>query len=82
MSIPHIRLMTRRECCLCDEAKAVLEAAAAEGHCSWEPVDVDCDKSLLVRFGLDVPVLMLEQDVIFKHRVSRDELISLLRKRG
>jgi len=78
MSLPHIQLMTRRACCLCDDAKVVLDAAAAAGLCSWESVDVDRDKALLVRFGLDVPVLMLAGKVIFKHRVSEDDLKSAL----
>ena len=70
--------MTRRACCLCDDAKVVLDAVAAAGLCSWESVDVDRDKALLVRFGLDVPVLMLAGKVIFKHRVSEDDLKSAL----
>ncbi len=78
MALPHIRLMTRRDCCLCDEAKALLEVTAKKGLCSWEPVDVDRDKALLVRFGLDVPVLMLGEQVLCKHRVTSDELTSAL----
>jgi len=74
MSLPHIQLMTRRQCCLCDDAKTVLEAVATDGLCSWEAVDVDRDKSLLVRFGLDVPVLLLDGKVLFKHRVTASEL--------
>jgi len=74
MSLPHIELMTRSQCCLCDDAKAVLEAAAAEGLCSWQAVDVDRDKSLLVRFGMDVPVLMLDGAVLCKHRVTAEQL--------
>ena len=78
MSLPHIQLMTRRQCCLCDDAKLVLEAAAKDGLCSWEAVNVDQDKSLLVRFGLDVPVLLLDGEVLFKHRVTAAELLASL----
>ncbi|WP_232726488.1 glutaredoxin family protein [Mariprofundus ferrinatatus] len=70
--------MTRQDCCLCDDAKEVLEAVAAEGLCSWETVDVDRDKALLVRFGLDVPVLMLDDAPVFKHRVTGAELKAVL----
>lgn len=78
----HIQLMTRRECCLCDDVKPVLQSLAEQGLCSWEPVDVDKDKALLVRFGLDVPVLMADGKVIFKHRVSEDELKAWLLAAG
>ena len=79
MVLPHIRLMTRRDCCLCDEVKLLLREAAEKALCSWEAVDVDRDKALLVRFGTDVPVLMLGEEVLFKHRVTGSELQSALR---
>lgn len=78
MATPHVQLMTRRDCCLCDDAKVVIEAVAAAGLCSWEAVNIDRDKSLLVRFGLDVPVLLLDNEVIFKHRVDEAGLKSVL----
>ncbi len=80
MTLPHIRLMSRQACCLCDDAKAVLAAVAADGLCSWEEVNVDRDKALLVRYGMDVPVLVLEDRVLFKHRVDRASLIMALQQ--
>ena len=74
MSLPHIQLMSRRDCCLCDDAKAVLAAVAEQGRCTWETVNVDHDKALMVRFGLDVPVLLANGNIIFKHRVTTDQL--------
>ncbi|MFQ5344831.1 MAG: glutaredoxin family protein [Mariprofundus sp.] len=75
MRRPHIQLLSRRNCCLCEDAKAVVAAAAEQGLCSWETVNVDHDKALLVRYGLDVPVL-LDNDgkELFRHRVSEDAL--------
>jgi len=74
MTVPHIQMMTRRQCCLCDDASKVLEAAAASGLCSWEAVNVDLDKGLLVRYGMDVPVLLCQGKQLFKHRVSAEQL--------
>jgi len=74
MNQPHIQLLSRRNCCLCDDAKAVVAAAAEQGLCSWETINVDHDKSLLVRYGLDVPVLLVDEQILFKHRVSASEL--------
>ncbi len=78
MSTPHIQLLTRRNCCLCDDAKRVIEVAAAQGLCSWESVDVDRDKALLVRYGLDVPVLLADGEEIFRHRVTAEALRATL----
>ena len=80
MMLPHIRLMSRQACCLCDDAKAVLKAAAADGLCTWEEVNVDYDKGLLIRYGMDVPVLVLNDRVLFKHRVDREELATALQQ--
>jgi len=82
MNLPHIQLLSRRNCCLCDDAKTVLEMTAEQGLCSWETVDVDRDKALLVRYGLDVPVLLIDGDVLFRHRVSADALHATLARRS
>jgi len=75
---PHIQLLSRRNCCLCEDAKAVVAAAAEQGLCSWETINVDRDKALLVRYGLDVPVLLADGRELFKHRVTEDALLSSL----
>ncbi|WP_265331360.1 glutaredoxin family protein [Mariprofundus micogutta] len=74
--------MSRRVCCLCDDAKAVLATLADEGLCTWETVDVDRDKTLMVSYGLDVPVLVFENRVLFKHRLVEDELKKSLTELG
>ncbi|MDQ6981862.1 MAG: glutaredoxin family protein [Mariprofundus sp.] len=71
---PHIQLLSRRNCCLCEDAKAVVSAAAEQGLCSWETIDVDHDKALLVRYGLDVPVLLVDDQELFRHRVTEHAL--------
>jgi len=82
MSQPHIQLLSRRHCCLCEDAKAVLAAVAEQGLCSWETVDVDRDKTLLVRYGLDVPVLLMDGAELFRHRVSAHALHAALSNRA
>jgi len=42
-------------------------------------VDVDSDPELLRRYGLNVPVLLLDGTVVCKHRLDVDELQRLLR---
>ena len=42
-------------------------------------VDVDGDPELLRRYGLNVPVLLLDGTVVCKHRLNVDELRRLLR---
>ena len=42
-------------------------------------VDVDADPDLTRRYGLNVPVLLLDGTVVCKHRLDADELQRLLR---
>jgi len=70
--------MSRSECGLCESAKAVVERASMHGLCSWECVDVDKDKSLLVRYGMDVPVVLVNGAECFRHRVDADALNTAL----
>jgi predicted thioredoxin/glutaredoxin len=42
-------------------------------------VDVDSDPQLVRRYGLNVPVLLLDGTVVCRHRLDADELQRLLR---
>jgi predicted thioredoxin/glutaredoxin len=46
---------------------------------SIEVVDVDSDPELMRRYGLSVPVLLLDGTVVCRHRLDTDELKRLLR---
>jgi len=74
VSQPHIQLLSRHHCGLCEEAQAVVVAVAEQGLCTWETVNVDSDKALLVRYGMDVPVLLVGGVELFRHRVSAEAL--------
>lgn len=73
-SLAHVQLMSRRQCCLCDVAGQVIGDAAAQGLCTWEIVHVDTDKALLVKYGNDVPVLLINGEKRFMHRISPEAL--------
>ena len=44
-------------------------------------VDVDADPQLQRRHGLDVPVLLLDDTVVCRHRLDAAELLRILRPR-
>ena len=78
MTSPHLQLLSRRDCCLCEDAKLVIDALAEQGLCSWEAVNIDHDKTLLVRYGMHVPVLLMNGKELFRHRVTEEALKSTL----
>lgn len=78
MSAPHIQVMSRRQCGLCEAAKRVIKQAAEHGWCTWESVDVDRDKALLLRYGMDVPVVLVNGTEHFRHRIEQEALATVL----
>ncbi len=76
---PHVRFYTRLGCYLCDEAKREIRLAGSFEDYTFEETDVDTDAGLVKRFGMDVPVMTIDEVVVFKHRLTAQEFIRQLR---
>lgn len=75
-----LTVVHRQDCDLCDEMVAALEALGRKVPLPpVTVVDVDGDPELLRRYGLSVPVLLLDGTVVCKHHLDAEELIRLLR---
>ena len=69
-----LTLYTRKDCCLCDEMKATVAAAAKKIPVALEEIDVDTSAELAERYGSEVPVLFINGRKAFKYRVEAKEL--------
>jgi hypothetical protein len=77
----RLTVVHRHECELCDEMLTELESLKRTVDLPpIEVVDVDADPELTRRFGLHVPVLLLDETVVCRHRLDADELKRLLRR--
>jgi predicted thioredoxin/glutaredoxin len=75
-----LTVVHRQDCDLCDEMVAELELLGRKVQLPpVSIVDVDGDPDLVRRYGLNVPVLLLDGAVVCKHRLDVDELTRLLR---
>jgi hypothetical protein len=77
---PRLTLLTREECGLCEHMLAELTALRA--RVSLPPVqlvDVDSDPELARRWGLKIPVLLLDGAWVCGPRLDAPELLRLLR---
>jgi glutaredoxin len=63
---PSVRLMTRQGCCLCDEARRILQAHGL----AVEEVDIDIDPQLRERYTNCVPVVIIDGKERFRGRVD------------
>ena len=84
--VPHVQIMSRMDCCLCDEAAEVVAEAGRRRLCTWEKVDIDTDEVLYRRYGLDIPVVLIDGEACFRHHVESSQLENMLvvkrRERG
>ena len=76
-----LTLVHRQDCPLCDEMLAELrELGRTLALPPLETVDVDSDAQLQRRYGLHVPVLLLDGTVVCRHRLDAAELQRILRR--
>ena len=75
MSAVTLRLVSRRDCLLCDEMHAALLAFGREVPLPpVELIDVDSDPQLQSRYGLQVPVLLLGEELVCRFHFSGEAL--------
>ncbi len=75
--------MSREGCDLCEEMLAELARflGGREPHVDVTVIDVDSDAALRTRYGLKVPVLLLDGETVCHGRLDAAELERLLRRR-
>jgi glutaredoxin len=76
-----VTLYTRHGCHLCDDARAVLEAARRREPFTLEVIDVDADPALRALYNFEVPVIAINGQKAFKYRVTEAELLKKLAAR-
>ena len=67
-------LYTRNDCPLCHEMEAVIAAEAPKFDAHVQRVEIDGDPDLEARFGIEVPVLFVNDRKAFKYRCTPAEL--------
>lgn len=69
-----VEILSRPDCCLCDEAKKVIERVAAEYAIEVRVVDISGNSELEARYGHEIPVVFVGGRKAFKYRVDEAEL--------
>lgn len=77
----QLTLYSKPGCHLCDEMKHVIDAVSARVPLALEVIDISTDEDLMGRYGLEIPVLMIDGKKAAKYRVTAAELERLCRGR-
>ena len=73
-----LTLYIKPDCPLCDEALDELEAARHIVPFTLEVVSIRTDLALYEKYKDDIPVVCLEGEELFRHRVFQAELLQKL----
>lgn len=71
-------MYSRRTCGLCDKARAAVESARTHVSFAFDEVMIDGDDALEQRYGLRVPVVVVDGLEAFEYEVSPEELRRLV----
>jgi glutaredoxin len=70
----QLTLYGKPGCCLCDEARAEVDAVRAGRDLEIAEVDVSSDPRLWAAYGERIPVLEIDGEEAFELHVERSEL--------
>ena len=75
-----LTIYTRPGCHLCQEMKVIVERVVRETHAAAEiqEIDIANNRDLEERYGLEIPVLLVNGKKAAKYRVSEKELARIL----
>jgi glutaredoxin len=69
----RVIVYSRPGCHLCDEAKAAIQNSNCSEHYTLEEVNIESDDELLKKYKYDIPVVTIDGEEAFRHRVDPQE---------
>jgi glutaredoxin len=81
----RLTIYSKPGCHLCDEMKLLVHCVIAQqsnDHAiALDEIDISSHRELLDRYGLEIPVLLIDGTKVAKYRVSETELTQMLEAR-
>ena len=68
-----IEILTKKDCCLCDDAKAVVESVLLDYPATLNLIDIESDSALLESYKERIPVVRIngEESFVYKaHEIT------------
>jgi glutaredoxin len=77
----RLTIYSKRECCLCDDAKRAISEFSKECELALEDIDITTDKALWEKYCYDIPVLLLDGEEIARHHIGLKKLRVIRQRR-
>ena len=75
-----IEVMTKKDCCLCDDAKEIIEQVIAEIPAELKMTNIESDPELFERYKEKIPVVLINGEESFVYKVHPITLRKKLEK--
>jgi hypothetical protein len=73
LRVLSVKFLTRKNCHLCDDARAVLDEITAEIGLQVNEVDIESDDELVKLWGLRIPVVLATHDRVIAEGIIDDK---------
>lgn len=73
-------MYTRPGCHLCEEMKQALQAADCANEYTLEEINIESQGELLHRYRYEIPVIFIDGQEAFRHRVTAAQFKAAIRK--
>ena len=77
---PLLRFYTKENCHLCDVALEIVKRAAKKLRFTLETVDITQSDDLMMKYGIEIPVIEIDGNLEFKNEVNEKDLLRSIRK--
>ena len=68
--MPSVRMYSRPDCGLCDEARRTIEAERERTAFEYEEIDISGDDALELEYGIRIPVVLIDGVERFEVRLD------------
>ncbi|MZG54045.1 MAG: glutaredoxin family protein [Nitrospinae bacterium] len=76
----QIEILTKKDCCLCDDAKEIIEKVLPDFPASLKMTDIESDPALFEIYKERIPVVRLNGEESFVYKVHEITLRKKLEK--
>jgi glutaredoxin len=74
----HVIVYSRPGCHLCEEAKDAIKLAGCDESFELEEINIQTSRELLLKYQFDIPVIMIDGEEAFRHRVDSKKFRELM----
>lgn len=78
MALHKLTLYGAPQCCLCHDAKEVLDRVGRAVAFDLEMIDISGDPELVELYGTEIPVLCIDGVQAFRYKIHEKKLLQLL----